>query len=425
MMATSRHHRAAMLFDPARHEPLLNLPWDAQRAQATIDWIVRDAEASCRADGTWPVHPKDLEPGDDPEQPSTTLYYGSAGVLWALRYLRAVGATAQLLRKPDLEALRDRNRAALRAQGSSDFGSYLCGSLPIEMMLWEERGDEATAARIAALIDGNLDHPARDLMWGAPGSLLAAALLYQRSGEQRWADAYRRIAARLGEQLKWSGAFGCHYWTQALFDDDCSYLDAIHGFVATAHGLIRGRRLLGEDGWQLWRQRIVQTVARTVSREGPLVNWRAELIDPPGLPPAMLMQYCHGAPGFVICLGSFPGAELDPLLAAAGETIWVAGPLTKGSNLCHGTAGNGYAFLKLYRRTGDEQWLARARAFAMHAIAQTEADANAYGRLRHSLWTGDPGVAIYLWDCLRGQAEFPTLDLFFAPSYSPLNSPPG
>lgn len=37
----------------------------------------------------------------------------------------------------------------------------------------------------------------------------------------------------------------------------------------------------------------------------------------------------------------------------------------------------------------------------------------AYGQLRYSLWTGDPGFAIYLWDCLRGQAEFPTLDVFY------------
>jgi len=83
------------------------------------------------------------------------------------------------------------------------------------------------------------------------------------------------------------------------------------------------------------------------------------------------------------------------------------------SNLCHGTGGNGYAFLKLYQRTGDANWLQRARAFAMHGIAQTEVDAQEYGQMRYSLWTGDPGLAIYLWDCLRGRADFPTLDVFF------------
>lgn len=109
-----------------------------------------------------------------------------------------------------------------------------------------------------------------------------------------------------------------------------------------------------------------------------------------------------------------PGGSLDGLLLAGGEAAWLAGPLVKGSNLCHGTGGNGYAFLKLYARTGDTLWLDRARAFAMHAIRQTEADAAQYGRMRYSLWTGDPGLAIYLWDCINGTARFPTLDVFFA-----------
>ena len=91
-----------------------------------------------------------------------------------------------------------------------------------------------------------------------------------------------------------------------------------------------------------------------------------------------------------------------------------SGPLVKGSNLCHGTGGNGYALLKLYQRTRDSLWLDRARAFAMHGIVQTEEATSSYGQARYSLWTGDPGFAIYLWDCLRAEAEFPTLDVFYA-----------
>lgn len=33
------------------------------------------------------------------------------------------------------------------------------------------------------------------------------------------------------------------------------------------------------------------------------------------------------------------------------------------------------------------------------------------GRGRYSLWTGDVGLAIYLADCLRGEARFPTFDV--------------
>ena len=50
----------------------------------------------------------------------------------------------------------------------------------------------------------------------------------------------------------------------------------------------------------------------------------------------------------------------------------------------------------------------------MHALAQSRADAAAHGQGRHSLWTGDPGLAIYLWACMQGTADYPTLDVFFA-----------
>ena len=70
-----------------------------------------------------------------------------------------------------------------------------------------------------------------------------------------------------------------------------------------------------------------------------LANWRNQLTRPRGGP--KLMQYCHGAPGYVICLADFPGPVLDAILLAAGGAIWQAGPLRKGSNLCHGTGGKG------------------------------------------------------------------------------------
>jgi hypothetical protein len=115
-------------------------------------------------------------------------------------------------------------------------------------------------------------------------------------------------------------------------------------------------------------------------------------------------QWCHGAPGIVATLA--PYLDEEPAVAG-GELTWRAGPLRKGGGLCHGTAGNGYAFLALLRRTGDERWLARARAFAMHAAAQVEHGRAADGRGRYSLWTGDVGTALYLADCIDGRGEPP------------------
>lgn len=35
--------------------------------------------------------------------------------------------------------------------------------------------------------------------------------------------------------------------------------------------------------------------------------------------------------------------------ARAGEVVWARGLLRKGHGLCHGTSGNAYALLRLYR----------------------------------------------------------------------------
>jgi Lanthionine synthetase C-like protein len=403
-----------MLYDPTRHEALRPVPWNEDRAREVIERIVSDTERHFSPDRYWPIHPRDIESDEDKTQLATNLYYGACGVIWALHYLESVGA-ARLSRgyAGDLEPLLKRNRAWLKSFESQEFASFMNGDTPIIMLAHGLEPTEARADKLAALIKTNLDNPARELMWGAPGTLLAASFLHERTGEPRWATLFRDTAAKLWSQLQWSAVHACSHWTQDLYGRHSTYLDAVHGFVATASPLIRGRHLLDAQTWASWEQCIVNTVERTATWDGTKANWRALLDTPAAQPVRMLMQFCHGAPGFVVCLAGIPGTALDPLLTAAGEAIWDAGPLTKGSNLCHGTGGNGYAFLKLYRRTGDPLWLERARAFAMHGMAQMEAEALRYGQMRYSLWTGDPGFAIYLWDCLRGTAAFPTLDVFY------------
>ena len=244
---------------------------------------------------------------------------------------------------------------------------------------------------------------------GSPDSLLAATFLHEQTGDARWADLIRRLAGQLRSELQWSDAHGCHYWLQHLYGQRRSFIGGGHGFVATAHGLLRARHVLDADQSAFWQRCIADTIARSATHEDGVVNWRSELIVPegPGATDAVLPR-CMG----VICLAHYPGHELD-LLLAAGEAIWAAGPLAKGPGLCHGTAGNAYAFLVLHERTQDARWLQRARAFAMHAIAQAEADAAQHGQLRYSLWTGDLGLAVFLWDCIHAQARYPTLDVFF------------
>ena len=175
--------------------------------------------------------------------------------------------------------------------------------------------------------------------------------------------------------------------------------------MALAAGSVRPHLLLVD--------RALQTLQALALRADGCANWHP-LHDPaPIVGRLPLLQDCHGAPGIVSRLAGAPRTPAwDELLIEAGMLTWRAGPLLKGSGLCHGTAGNGYALLKLWTRTGDPAWLSRARAFAMHAAAQVAAQRAASGQARHSLWTGDIGVALYLQDCIRGDSGLPTLDVF-------------
>jgi hypothetical protein len=403
-----------MLFDPSRHQLLQAINWDERVARQAIAQIVLNTESSFMPDMYWQVHPLDYD-GPPFEHPFTPLHFGACGVLWALHYLQEVGAV-ELNREylTLVPAMQIRNRAWLGIEPDESKASFLMGDTAFLMLACTgQPGPTEQLDALAALIEENMTNPIREMMWGSPGTMLAALFMHWHTGNQRWADLYLQTARTLWSQLVWSEEHACHYWIQEFSGQPSSYLDAAHGFVGVASPLISGRHLMPDEEWDAWEACITNTISRTATRDGQLVNWRDKLITPEGSQPRYLMQYCHGAPGFVICLAGLPSHKLDSLLIDGGEAIWAAGPLFKGSNLCHGTGGNGFAFLKLYERTGNAIWLERARAFAMHGISQTNADTQLYGQNRFSLWTGDLGFAIFLWHCIHGTAVFPTLDVFF------------
>jgi hypothetical protein len=271
---------------------------------------------------------------------------------------------------------------------------------------YRARPSPEVADRLAQAIAANAEHPSREMLWGAPGTMHAALAMHEWKGKARWAELFRSSAKAL-ERALIDGPDGCRLWDQDLYGQRSTYLGAGHGFAGNASAVVRGLALFPPSERAEWIERIVRTTLATATREGALANW-TPMWSPQR--PGFLVQWCHGAPGFVTSLATLEDRRLDDVLIAAGELVWTAGPLSKGAGLCHGTAGNGYTFLKLFVRTGDERWLDRARAFAMHAITQCERHAATYGMRRYSLYTGDPGVAIYLLQCIDGTAVWPGLD---------------
>ncbi|MBE7940387.1 MULTISPECIES: LanC-like protein [Ramlibacter] len=358
-MTTATHP----LFDPLRHEPVTQAGWDKAAALAAIHSIVMDASDAFSPQGLWPAHPLD-EP-DPPEARYSMLYMGAAGVIWSLKRLAHWGPGTKGLHAgftdvvPTLIA-RNRDLGLMQQGGTA---SFLMGDSGLLLLEWSLKPSRDVADRLFDVVQGNLCHPAKEALWGSSGTLLAAIHMAEATGERRWADLCERGATQL--------------------------LDAT---VA---------------------DRTLATLQSLALRDENCMNWHP-VHDPIGVigrvPP---VQDCHGAPGIVVRLATMPRSPAwDHLLLAAGELTWRAGPLRKGPGLCHGTSGNGYAFLKLWRRTGDAQWLTRARIFAMHSAEQVERERTARGHGRYSLWTGDLGVAHFLASCISADSAVPTLDEF-------------
>jgi Lanthionine synthetase C-like protein len=367
----------AELWRPSEHEPLAAEEWDESRVEEAIAVIVADAEAAF--DGQrWPWHPR-----DDEDIGSSDVYLGGAGVVWALDELGSTGW------EDAAETFIDRYRAQPLLEEDAVAPSYHFGEVGIALVAFRLTRDGGLADRIHELVLAGLDLQTNEVMYGTPGSMLVAEAMLAWTGEPRWDESWRSAAEHVQAARDADGL-----WTAHIAGHAGRYLGPAHGYAGNIRAFVNREPVQLAD------------LEAYVLRENGLANW---LPDVGSRPDEVRVQWCHGAPGMVATLGDLLDLELA---VAGGELTWRAGPLAKGPGLCHGTAGNAYAFLVLHRRTDDDLWLDRARAFAMHAIGQVERERAELGRGRYSLFTGDIGVALFLRHLLDGEDRFPTMGPF-------------
>jgi hypothetical protein len=390
-----------MLYDRERHVALTETAWDEARARAAIEAIVADVDAAFDERSLWPNAPED---GPDAD-PHKSLYLGAAGVIWAQVYLAERGAAETRHWASFAAALVEQYRAAPDTRPA--VASYWFGEVGVMLTAWRLDPTAMDLEPLYRSIEGNIDNAANESSWGAPGTMLAALFVHERTGQPRWRALYDANVAAVIARWERREEAGCSLWTQDLYGEVVDQIGAGHGMAGNAFAILRGGPNPRAEALA------AEALRATAIEEDGLANWPQYAITPRRGRTDRLVQWCHGAPGMITALSdALDDDESDRLLRAGGELIWEAGPLAKGPGLCHGTAGNGYAFLKLFRRTGDVRWLDRARRFGMHAIEQAEQLRALHGRRRYSLWTGDPGVAVYLHGCIAGEADVPTLEVF-------------
>jgi lanthionine synthetase-like protein len=400
-----------VLFTPERHEPLAERPFSEAAAREAIARIAARAERELdAADGRWPLDSEDAL--DDDARPESGLHCGAAGVAWALDELAAGGYVEQeVVDREFLEALEGRLRddpddPTLGFEGVSNGPA---GVLAVVERRWPEA---ARRDRLADLAHASLESPALEAMEGHPSYMLLATQLHARTGEARWAQFWSAGAERLLQEWRYDDDLGAWLWTQRLRGHETRYLGAAHGLVGNVHVLLHGGALLPASRREEVERRAVETLSRLAVVEDGRANWPPEAGRPLIANERIRVQWCHGAAGVLTAMWdvALEDGAWGELLLAAGRLVWDAGPLREAAGLCHGTAGNAYALLALWRRTGDEQWLERACLLAQHAAAQVEERAARLGHGWHSLFTGDEGVALCLASCLAVDERLPVMD---------------
>ncbi len=368
-----------MLYDPAAFEPLTDEPWNEARARDGIAAIVADADAAFDPGALWPVHEWD---GWQAALPMKNLYVGAAGVVWALDDLRRNGLAETTL---DLAAIAIDALERWRAEPDFMAGERLpepyesglltgeAGILVVACSLGHPLADD-----LRSRIRANLANEAEDLMWGTPGTLVAATAM-------GWDDLARESADALASRRDADGL-----WTQWLWGTSFRGVGTVHGLAGNVRALLQ----VDDPRNEALRTESAAALSRAARREDGLANWGSE----------GKLQWCASGPGVVSAARDYLDEEL---LLAGAELVWRAGApgVEKGHSICHGTSGNGFALLAAFERTQDELWLDRARRFAVHALGQA-----AGMPARYSLFTGGAGTALFVAACLDGDARYPVLE---------------
>ena len=391
-----------MLYRPDAFETLTDEPWDEERVRAGITAIVADTDEHFDPEGLWPANEWDAW---NTTPPVKDLYCGAAGVVLALDILRRRGLAETTI---DLAVVMRRTLERWRG-GESDLSggeielpsqrdsSLLGGEAGLVVVAWRLEASEELAEALLERIRANVDNEADELMWGSPGTMVAAHVMGAWTGEERWVEAWRESADALLARRDADGV-----WTQQLYGGTFRSLGPVHGLVGNVHALLQG------DNDALARE-TAAVLEREVVVEDGLATWPANAGGELERNDQIRLQWCHGAPGIVATAAPYLAEEL---LLAGAELTWRAGAHReeKGPGLCHGTAGNGFALLKTFERTGDERWLHRARRFAVHALGQVERTRAEVGHGRYSLFSGDLGAALFASACLDADPRFPVLD---------------
>jgi hypothetical protein len=123
-------------------------------------------------------------------------------------------------------------------------------------------------------VRANAANPSWELMWGSPGTMIAAQVLYERTGAEHWLEAWSNSADLLWAQWR------DDLWLQDLYGRRAHILGPAHGFAGNVFALARGDLLDPARRTEL-EQRTIATVAKYARRADGLSGGRLRSSNEP------------------------------------------------------------------------------------------------------------------------------------------------
>ncbi|GAB4847260.1 LanC-like protein gcl1 [Ancistrocladus abbreviatus] len=251
-----------------------------------------------------------------------------------------------------------------------------------------------------------------DLLYGRAGFLWAALFIKMHLGEE---SILNQLLLPVVEAVLAGGRAGAadHQASPLMYRwHGTRYWGAAHGLAGILHVLLHFP-LSEEDA-----RDVKGTLRYMMSNRFP---HSGNYPSAEGNPRDTLVNWSHGATNMAItlCKASqvFPNErDFRDAAIGAGEVVWKSG-LVKKVGLADGAAGNAYAFLSLYRLTGETIYLERAKAFATflyHNARKLMNEEHSHGADDHaySLFLGLAGTACLWLDLLSPEkSRFPGYEL--------------
>jgi serine/threonine protein kinase len=331
--------------------------------------------------------------------PTCSVTFGAAGIAYMFYRIACLRNDPRLLSVADLWSNRANeagNQAAafynreleITEQNVDPASLYhtACGVYCVEALISHAMGDlgSARTALHAFVLASSRLGKNLDLTLGSSGTLIGCTTLMEAMPAQLIEETSLLNRGATVLDSMWSRIVDYAPMPECR---ELQWLGIAHGWAGILFATLRWCQAAGITIPSPVEERLWQ-LSECAESTGRSVCWSRRVHDDVVWP-----GWCHGTAGYVhLWLLAHQLYHEEKFLHLAQGSAWHTWENSNGdsSSLCCGLAGQAYALLSLYKYTGSNEWLTRARTVGALAVS----DAGSPKLRANSLYKGDVGIAL-------------------------------